>query len=698
VISRAAGSGDPVNWEDVFDHLPFGLILFNSKQEFLFGNQTYRDMFKHHLPECGGVEPWLRIMCPDPNHRKKVITSWREHVWRKQSTRTYTLKSADEKIREIEFRSSVQDNGGMVVMLRDVTLESRTEEAVRLGKSKFRTLFSNLDDGVILVDRSGRIMDVNPAFLELVDIPLSELRLTLLSELLHPRDADALIRAEKELLSREEISSDEVLRREVWLRTKSGEKRMGISFCPVISREGDYTMGTYIFRQPRTKGPENGVESKKVKELVGKAATLLHAVPDLILLINADKTIADLTPAPESWEELDPGDDWIGSKTGEKWAALGELLDQKHEEVIGQGQSLHTELSGPGSNGGRFELTLAAWGDHQVLAVVRNVTSLQHLQKSRHYYQALFDHSRDAVLLADEKGFIRQANPAAVSRLERSAEDLGKMRLGQLYSETSQKADDFDRELMVHLSSQQGWVADLTLFLPGGGAEEVNAAILPVKPGNETSFLLNIISPKVQAADNPSPSQQEQFQHQLRNQLQMVTSLFSLEPQNRASRSAALKWQVRLRSLTQSYPFSPDGDVWIVPMLRSIADQVSSLTGRGPGRREVVVTGPENLAVSPEISAPFSLLAGEIMRMVISNSDKVSGPKLFLDLERRAGGKIALTARPGSSGQLFSPKQRDEAETLEILTQQISGQINASVDDENVGFLQVLFSGRTSSV
>ncbi len=692
VVPGVAGilSDGILDWEKVVDTLPFGLIVFNVKQEALYRNQTCLDLLGYDILECDGVEDWLGKMCPDPGHKEKVISSWRRHVWRKKSTRAYTLKIADGKAREIEFSASIQDEGGLALMMQDVTLAKRTEDTVRLGKLKFRVLFSNLSDGVVLVDKSGRILDANPAFLKILELPLSDLRLTPISDLIHPRDAELLRKAETEILSKEDLSCKDKLRREVSVRTKTTEKQSHISLCPVVSHEGDYSMGVYIFQEP---GPKNTPANAagKVKELAEKAQALLNAVPDLILLINRDKTIADFAPPAKLWKELPISDEWIGELTGDKWPTLGELLDQTYERVFDRKKSIHAELHNNGNGPGDFIVTLAPCGEEQAMAVVQNVTKIKSLEKSQRWHQALFTHSKDAVIRADGEGIIQEINSAASELLGVSSEEVTGKKLSRYYTETSQHAGVFDRELTEHLSTKEGWVSELTLFSPDGSREEVNSLILPVECEGETLALLNIISRKENLNEETPAPQAEKSQHQFRNQLQMVTSLFALENQDEAGRSTSLKWQVRLRSLAQSYPHTDDGDVWVVPLLRSLADEVSSLSGRGPGCREIVVTGPESLTISEEISTPFSLLVGEIMRMVISPAEKNPGPKLFLDLERCAHGEISLSVKPGSSGKLFSPVQQAEAETLEILARQLRGRLRASLNEENVGSLQVIF-------
>src|SRR5690606_16707810 len=92
-------------------------------------------------------------------------------------------------------------------------------------------------------------------------------------------------------------------------------------------------------------------------------------------------------------------------------------------------------------------------------------------------------------------------------------------------------------------------------------------------------------APEANAGKGPAPgfpSPGERRQHYFRNQLQLVTSLFGIEPQGAAARDAFLRWQIRLRSMALACPHDQSDTVLVFPLLRSLADDICSLIGRGP--------------------------------------------------------------------------------------------------------------------
>ena len=700
---------DLFDWRQVINTLPQGVVVLSPKQEALFTNQACHDLLGFDIAECGGVEPWLRSMCPSEDHAEKVVESWREHVWRKQLNRTYTLKGADGKVREIQFHAALQSDGGIVMTVQDVTQARRTEDTLRLSKLKFRGLFSNVKEGIVLVDKSGRILDANGAFLKLTGLQRVDLRLSLLSDLIHPRDAQALIDEQNRLIQSPKIEMGDIFEQKTCLQIKSAEKQTSLTFCPVVTHEGEYTMGVCIFRESepgREGAPESSSSARtgtsdlaitKLKALAMKAQALLNAVPELIILINTESEVIDFAPPSKPWSELAINDDWIGHKISESWPALGEVIESTKERIFSGGKMIRSELSGPENGTGRFVVTLAQCGADQAMAVVQNTSEIGDLRAGLRRHKLLLEHAREAVLLTDGDGLVVDANPAAESLFSPQGYELVGQKLATLYQRTDgSQAPDFDQELRKKIKLGESWEIECLVDLPDEDSVILESIFVPLEAG-----VLNLVTRKQDPTEDAQATQQtlppsERTQHQLRNQLQLVTSLFALEPRNREDRMAALKWQTRLRSLVHACPAGESETLSVVTMLRSIADEVSSVAGRGPGRREIVVTGPDSLKVSASLAGPFALLVAEIMRMVICGPYKSKGPKLYLDLERCAHGEISLTVKPGAKGRLFSPEQQGEAETLELLTQQIRGQIQASLDAENVGSLQVTFDGQAA--
>ncbi len=662
-------SGTPaVDWASILDQLPYGLIVLGPGQDLRHENAVCSELLGCSVKDKGSIEAWLASACPDDEHRDRVINSWRDHIWRNQLTRTFTLRGADQKLREIEFRSSLQPDGVFTVTLQDVTDLRRAEETQRHNKLKFRAMFAHAGNGAVLVDRTGRVIDANPAFLRFAELTLKEIRLSTLASLLHPEDATALAQAEQEWRNNEEADAPDTVSREIWLRARTKEKRAQITYCPVGDSKKNPSMGIYLFEVGETTESREQLINK-LRTVATKAQALLNAVPDLVLLINDDLTVADFAPPPTPWEELQPDDSWRGQSLGQVWPVLSEVLEQSRLQVTAEGKTVHADVEGRGSVPFDFNFTLCSCGDGQMLAVIRNKTE-QGAGRLTGWSSPVLNRTSQAIIVADADGRIREANPAFAELVEMAPADL----LGRSVSELYRLAQGMEEHISSLLASKDAWTCPLPLLRKSGREINVITEFIPVSEKGSPPCVIGMIQDAT-SSNEATPLSQEKIQHRFRNQLQLVTSLFSLEPQGTAARDAFLKWQVRLRSVAQTVNGSSDTGVQVIPMLRTIADEICSLTGHGPGSREIEITGDETLRIDNTNSSSLALMVGEIMRLILGHRQFGPGPQLSLSLHRDGGDNLCLHVKPGENRQFVFTDENSEIEILEILTAQMRGEL-----------------------
>lgn len=86
----------------------------------------------------------------------------------------------------------VMDHSGalsqVVATVTDITHQKEAEEALRRSEAEFRIVFDTAAIGMTLVDTSGRLIRVNPAFLKLLQYSPEELENTNYAQITHPDD------------------------------------------------------------------------------------------------------------------------------------------------------------------------------------------------------------------------------------------------------------------------------------------------------------------------------------------------------------------------------------------------------------------------------------------------------------------------------------------------------------------------------
>jgi two-component sensor histidine kinase len=333
------------------------------------------------------------------------------------------------------------------------------------------------------------------------------------------------------------------------------------------------------------------------------------------------------------------------------WPVLGHLLHQSRTQVLEEGRTIHAEIRGSVEEGYEFAISLTPCGEDQILAVVRNQSAQRALRDRDQWQAAAFTHSPVGILRLDTRGLVANSNAATASLLGEEDAVLA----GTEFNEFSLPPGVTSEFLALE---HEGKPRGSLVFVQSTNQGPSNASPAAVPPSEATA----------------APTR-ERRQHSFRNQLQLVTSLFSLEPQSAAAREAFIKWQVRLRSMALACPYDDTSSVWVFPLLRDLADEVCSLAGRGPGRREVIITGDEALTLDVQTAAPFSLLIGELMRLVLGARQHGPGPELYVNLRPHPGGGFQLTVRPGMHRSFVFIDRDSEVETLELLTEQIQGRL-----------------------
>ena len=101
--------------------------------------------------------------------------------------------------------SATRDEDGSVAyylsQLLDVTAQRSQTEALRLSEERHRQTMMNANVGVVIVDLEGRYLEANPAFCEIVGLPLDEVIGTSTRELSFAEDIAVQERAVEEILA-----------------------------------------------------------------------------------------------------------------------------------------------------------------------------------------------------------------------------------------------------------------------------------------------------------------------------------------------------------------------------------------------------------------------------------------------------------------------------------------------------------------
>jgi PAS domain S-box-containing protein len=189
------------------DSLPFGVLVLDELGAPLFQNQPLMRLLGRSVQKDESVEQWLAAACPNDTHREHIATLWREDVWRRQLTRTFTLATADGLLKDLEFQPAGMPGGGLLVSIQDATEKCRHEEQLRATEAKFRALLQEAPLPIVLMDKAGSVFEVNHLAEEMLGHPKNELRRHPLDRWLEPQSGIAHAKALRDLRLRNQRSA-----------------------------------------------------------------------------------------------------------------------------------------------------------------------------------------------------------------------------------------------------------------------------------------------------------------------------------------------------------------------------------------------------------------------------------------------------------------------------------------------------------
>jgi diguanylate cyclase (GGDEF)-like protein/PAS domain S-box-containing protein len=159
----------------ILERAPYGVVFFDKDGKTLFTNTTFTTITGYTLEDVPSTNDWVRLAFPDKQYRNEVGVSetWKrdkaqretDSLFRKMLkrvfVRSFSVICKDGKVKEIEFRPTVLDNGSTIVMLADITERKRAEEAFQEREKQFRHLVQYIPDMLSVHDINGKIIDVN---------------------------------------------------------------------------------------------------------------------------------------------------------------------------------------------------------------------------------------------------------------------------------------------------------------------------------------------------------------------------------------------------------------------------------------------------------------------------------------------------------------------------------------------------------
>lgn len=170
-------------WKDLFDWLPGGCFVVDTAYRIVEVNAEICSMTGYRRDQLVG-QP-CNIICPKGPHRCPIFDGGRESINHDETA----VRAADGRLVPIlkNARRVSTDSGELIVeACTDITQQREAEESRERHEVLFQNLFGYTPVAGAIIDKSGRVVEVNPAFTELFGYTQEEISNRYIDELVLP--------------------------------------------------------------------------------------------------------------------------------------------------------------------------------------------------------------------------------------------------------------------------------------------------------------------------------------------------------------------------------------------------------------------------------------------------------------------------------------------------------------------------------
>ncbi|QFT88505.1 Sporulation kinase E [Bacillus sp. THAF10] len=398
-----------------FEHANDSIILFNENLEFFQVNQKACDLFELPKEELlkRKLHDFLELMSKEEIEYQEAQL---EELGESKNELIVRLDSGKVKFIEYSAVRNPDESGLDICIIRDITLKKQMEKETSKNKQMYHDVINRAVDGIVVFDRDGYFIDVNPAFCSNFALPKMDLLQSKLDDFV---ESDSKIKMKKIWNLLEKHGR---VRGELPVSLQNGERK---TFEVTITANiyDDYYLA--IMRDVTEK---RNMELQLEKSEKRFREMFQHAL-DAIVLVDNNGKIMRANPAASRAFEL-PLENLIQSK-------LHDFVPKKNKKVFsimkqfGAKGEIREELEFHMPNGQIKLLEFTANKgiiDGYNMIIFRNVSERRKMEKdlreSEQKFRKIFDNAMDGIILWDEVGNIIDANPNASKILGFSKEEL----------------------------------------------------------------------------------------------------------------------------------------------------------------------------------------------------------------------------------------------------------------------------------
>jgi len=151
----------------IMDELTVGVAVFNADGKLIYANKKAAQITGYSLDEINSLEDCFQKIYPDKLSRAEAKKLFQNNSNTKVYRRRTKIKRKDGSLRYLDFTISSLEDGEILVNFNDVTEKIQNQKNLKIQKSQFEQLFSNVLVGILFLDNNFHIKKVNKKFEEM---------------------------------------------------------------------------------------------------------------------------------------------------------------------------------------------------------------------------------------------------------------------------------------------------------------------------------------------------------------------------------------------------------------------------------------------------------------------------------------------------------------------------------------------------
>ena len=149
------------------DNMPFGIMIIGPDISIRYVNPKFTEITGYVLDDIPEGITWSKKAYPDADYRKIVMDDFLENMKSdspgEKPPAIFEITRKDGRKKTVRFTRVQLEDGDSLITFDDITGQIEAERAYFDSSQKFTALFEKSNEGIMIVDNDGRILEINSA-------------------------------------------------------------------------------------------------------------------------------------------------------------------------------------------------------------------------------------------------------------------------------------------------------------------------------------------------------------------------------------------------------------------------------------------------------------------------------------------------------------------------------------------------------